>query len=453
MNLLSSTELSLYQLTQALSPPLHSFAVSSTTFRAILLAMVDFLIERKITATLWVKLPQSERWLTDIDRYCQHGQTDRIYWCNLPKETTATPPPSNSRIVPIVLETSSQLKREFFFIVLSPQFCGLILAQRQVASVAEEGALSQSRLKLVYSFEPSAIATILGSIKSAIAITDTTPEVLLTDELVPDNLPTSVDSSLLIALLLKQIQHDDALGTAKSEAMTRTQTEALNFNKELLSNLTQELGQIQTKTKTALCLLDSTQNKKEQRQRYLQLLEQQCDRQSSLLAGLLDIDRINYTSDESESSLKLEEMIPGIVSIYQSLAQEKGIILGYTVPAGLPAVSCPRNSIGQVIRNLLSNSLKFTPSKGRVHVKANLNNDVVEITVSDTGIGIDENDLTKIFNSFYRGRNAIASEIEGAGLGLTIVQQLLNRCDGSISVTSKLGKGSTFKVMLPVATA
>ncbi|MCU0535589.1 MAG: ATP-binding protein [Hydrococcus sp. Prado102] len=450
MNLPSNAELSLYHLTQALAPPLHSLAVSSTTFRAILLAMVDFLIERKITATLWLKLPQSERWLADIARYSQHGQPERIYWCNLPKETTATHSQSN-RIVPIVLEASSQLKREFFFIVLSPQFCSLVLAQRQVASVSEEGA--SSRLKLIYSFEPSTIATVLGAIKGAIAITDTTPEVLLTDGLIPENLPTSIDSSLITALLLKQIQRDDALGTAKSEAMLRTQTEALNFNKELLSNLTQELGQIQTKIKTALSLLDSTQNKKEQRQRYLQILEQQCDRQSSLLAGLLDIDHLNHPSDESESSLKLEEMIPGIVSIYQSLAEEKGIILGYTVPAGLPSVSCASNLLRQVIRNLLNNSLKFTPSKGRVHVQANLNNDVVELMVSDTGIGIDGNDLTKIFNSFYCGRNAIASEMAGAGLGLTIVQQLLKRCGGSISVTSKLNKGSTFKVILPVATA
>jgi two-component system, OmpR family, phosphate regulon sensor histidine kinase PhoR len=452
MNLPSSAELSLYQLTQALAPPPHSLAASSTTFRAILLAMVDFLIEHKIRATLWVKLPQSERWLTDIDRYCQHGQPERIYWCNLPKDITTTHTLSN-RIVPIVLETSSQLKREFFLVVLSPQFCSLILAQRQVTLVSEEGISSPSRLKLVYSFDQSAIAAVLGAIKSAIAIADSTPEVLLTDELIPDTLPTSVDSSLLTALLLKQIQHDDALGTAKSEAMMRTQTDVLNFNKEVFSNLTQELGQIQTQTKTALRLLDSTQNKKEQRQRYLQLLQQQCDRQSSLLAGLLEVDRLNYPSDDSDLSLKLEEMIPGIVSIYQSLAEEKGIVLGYTIPAGLPAVSCPNNILRQIIRNLLNNSLKFTPAKGRVQVQANLKNDVVELTISDTGIGIDGNDFNKIFDSFYRGRNAIASDLAGAGLGLTIVQQLLKRCDGSISVTSKLGKGSTFKVILPVATA
>ncbi|NJR31790.1 MAG: hypothetical protein HC778_01500 [Chamaesiphon sp. CSU_1_12] len=98
--------------------------------------------------------------------------------------------------------------------------------------------------------------------------------------------------------------------------------------------------------------------------------------------------------------------------------------------------------------NLVNNAIKFTATGGvTIACEATAisdNNYEIHFLVRDTGIGIDENDLTKIFNSFYRGRNAIASEIEGAGLGLTIVQQLLNRCDGSISVTSKLGKGSTF---------
>jgi signal transduction histidine kinase len=68
-------------------------------------------------------------------------------------------------------------------------------------------------------------------------------------------------------------------------------------------------------------------------------------------------------------------------------------------------------------------------------------------------VGIDSSDLPKIFNSFYRGRNATSPAIQGAGLGLTIVQHLLDRCGGSISFTSKPGKGSTFKVMLPVSLA
>jgi signal transduction histidine kinase len=83
-------------------------------------------------------------------------------------------------------------------------------------------------------------------------------------------------------------------------------------------------------------------------------------------------------------------------------------------------------------------------------VQASLRDDQIELIVSDTGIGIDTKELGKIFNSFYRGRTAINEQVSGAGLGLTIVQQLIRRCGGSISVNSKVGKGSSFRILLPV---
>lgn len=450
MNLPSNAELSLYRLTQESTSPAPTLTVSSTTFRASIAAIVDFLIEQKIAATLWVKLPTTGRWLAEIERYSQQGQPEQIYLCTIASQI---PPVLSSAagIVPLILEASSQLKREYFLIVLSSQFCSSILAQRQTAQGLAEGTSPQSsRLKVAYSFEPDAIANVLAAIKQVLTVTDSTPESLLADTLISSALPTSIDSRLMTNLLLKQIQQSDATQFAKSEATIRTFTESLSFHHELLTNLTRELSLYLTNMKTALRLIDSTQNRREQRQRYLQLLQQQCDRQNSLLTGLLELEQFNQPIDESESSLRLEDLIPGIVSIYQPIAEEKGIMLGYTVPADLPSVACPGNWLRQILRNLLSNSLKFTPN-GRVYVQAALNNNAVELTVSDTGVGIDSNDIPKIFNCFYRGRNATSTETAGAGLGLTIVQQLLRRCNGSISVTSKLGKGSTFKVMLPVS--
>ncbi|MBF2022646.1 MAG: histidine kinase [Hydrococcus sp. C42_A2020_068] len=454
MNLPSNAELSLYRLTQEGTPPAPTLTVSSTTFRASIAAIVDFLIEQKIAATLWVKLPTTGRWLAEIERYSQQGQPEQIYLCTIGTIASQIPPVLScaAEIVPLVLEASSQLKREYFLIVLSSQFCSSILAQRQTAQGLAEGTSPQSsRLKIVYSFEPAAIANVLAGIKQVLTVTDSTPESLLADTLISSALPTSIDSTLMTNLLLKQIQQSDATQFAKSEATIKSFTESLSFHHELLTNLTRELSLYLTNMKTALRLIDSTQNRREQRQRYLQLLQQQCDRQNSLLTGLLELEQFNQPIDDSESSLRLEDLIPGIVSIYQPIAEEKGIMLGYTVPADLPSVACPGNWLRQILRNLLSNSLKFTPANGRVYVQAALNNNVVELTVSDTGVGIDSNDIPKIFNSFYRGRNATSTETAGAGMGLTIVQQLLRRCHGSISVTSRLGRGSTFKVVLPVA--
>jgi hypothetical protein len=205
--------------------------------------------------------------------------------------------------------------------------------------------------------------------------------------------------------------------------------------------------------KTALRLIDTAQPKPTQRQLYMQLLHTECDRQNSLLTGLLDL--VNLDSDPQPTimpAVQIADIVPGIVSTYQPLAEEKGIQLGYTVLPNLPLVSCLESWLRQIIINLLHNSLKFTPIGGQVKVWTTLQGEYVQLAFSDTGIGIADSELPKIFDSFYRGRSTIAEEI-GAGLGLTIVQQLLLRCGGSISVTSKLGEGSQFKVLLPVASS
>lgn len=241
----------------------------------------------------------------------------------------------------------------------------------------------------------------------------------------------------------------EKIPTQKESRSQETKSELEN---ELLRSLVGELQPTLTNMKTALSLLLSPQIKKEQRQRYLELIQRECDRQNSLINGLqelINIDNIGET--ELTERVHLEELVPGIVSTYQPLAQEKGIMLGYTIPPDLPPVASTTTWVKQIIVNLLHNSLKFTPSKGRVIVQAALKDKYIAVTISDTGRGIPQSDIPKIFNSFYRGKTTIAEEQTSAGLGLTIVQKILKNCGGSISVTSSRGNGSTFTVLLPIA--
>ena len=233
--------------------------------------------------------------------------------------------------------------------------------------------------------------------------------------------------------------------------MNTDKLEELRHKNELIKQVAQELRTPLTNMKTALRLVDSPQLKPIQRQRYMQLLHTECDRQNSLITGLLELVQLDSDPQPAIMPLvQLADIVPGIVSTYQPLAQEKGIQLGYTVTPSLPSIFCLENWLRQIIINLLNNSLKFTPAGGQVKVWTTLQGEYIQLTFSDTGIGIAASEIPKIFDSFYRGRSTTGEEI-GAGLGLTIVQQLLLRCGGSISVTSKLGEGSHFKVLLPAA--
>ncbi|GAC1496035.1 MAG: hypothetical protein NVS2B14_09900 [Chamaesiphon sp.] len=93
---------------------------------------------------------------------------------------------------------------------------------------------------------------------------------------------------------------------------------------------------------------------------------------------------------------------------------------------------------------------KYTPAGGQVSVRAKLQDEHIQLEFRDTGIGIAASEIPKIFDRFYRGRSGAGNIFAGAGLGLTIVQQLLLHCGGSISVNSKVGEGSIFKVLLPI---
>jgi signal transduction histidine kinase len=179
------------------------------------------------------------------------------------------------------------------------------------------------------------------------------------------------------------------------------------------------------------------------------MVNHQCDRQNFLISGLIDLVELEQDlATPKLDAVHLAEIVPGVVSTYQPLAQEKGITLACSIPPQLPKVWCVSGKLRQIVINLLHNSLKFTPAGGQVWVRANLNGSNVQLEFRDTGIGIAESEIPKIFNLFYRVRTDINDNINGAGLGLTIVKQLLQHSGGSIYVQSKLNEGSIFRVNL-----
>jgi len=106
-------------------------------------------------------------------------------------------------------------------------------------------------------------------------------------------------------------------------------------------------------------------------------------------------------------------------------------------------------SLTQVFVNLVGNAVKFTPAGGQVVVQIYAREAGYDITVRDTGIGIPTEDLPNLYSRFFRGRNAIENEIPGTGIGLYIVQSIVEKHGGKLTVKSEVGKGTTFVVWMP----
>jgi signal transduction histidine kinase len=183
------------------------------------------------------------------------------------------------------------------------------------------------------------------------------------------------------------------------------------------------------------------------------LVERSQRRIAVLLAMVNDLLELAAGKMEMLQSVKKEVNLSKLVTraseLMQPRAQEKGI--DYTVempdePLLLPGFE---DGLERVAMNLVSNAIKYTPGGGSVRVKAWSEGDKVKLEVSDTGIGIPEDALPRIFTEFYRAKNAKAVDVEGTGLGLVLVKDVVEQHGGQISVQSTVDHGSTFTVTLP----
>ena len=146
--------------------------------------------------------------------------------------------------------------------------------------------------------------------------------------------------------------------------------------------------------------------------------------------------------------VSIEKLVQKVVDLYSLVAEEKGITLTMSVPAGLTVYADPTR-LGQALANLVDNAIKYTPSGGQVTIAAGGKDDSVFLSVTDTGTGISKDELPKIWERLYRGDRSRSEK--GLGLGLSLVKAIVKRHEGTIDVQSHPGKGSTFTVRLPSA--
>jgi len=172
---------------------------------------------------------------------------------------------------------------------------------------------------------------------------------------------------------------------------------------------------------------------------------------SDLATELLDLARIESGLIMQEKEiLHLGEMLKDQVAFHEAKAQAKSIHLELDPLPDLPPVVANRPNMEEVVSNLITNAINYTPEGGRVTVSAGVEGRYLRISVKDTGLGIAKEDLDQIFNRFYRVKNEKTMYITGTGLGLPIVKSILEAHNGLIRVESEVDRGSTFHAYLPL---
>ncbi|HTN03326.1 MAG TPA: ATP-binding protein, partial [Planctomycetaceae bacterium] len=170
-----------------------------------------------------------------------------------------------------------------------------------------------------------------------------------------------------------------------------------------------------------------------------------------LINQLLEFSRVGSGKEELRpESLHLNRLVESLVRSAEPLAEQRGVRLTARLEATLPLTSADPDKLETVIRNLVSNALKFTPQGGAVHVETRLQNDRLLLSVADTGIGIKPEDHNRIFDRFVQIDGSRSRAFSGTGLGLSLARELIELHGGTIGVDSELGRGATFWIELPV---
>jgi signal transduction histidine kinase len=171
---------------------------------------------------------------------------------------------------------------------------------------------------------------------------------------------------------------------------------------------------------------------------------------------LLDLARLEAgTADLKMSPVDVATLLHSIVEKFARQAQNAGVELQLKISGELPPLPGDGDRLAQVFTNLVDNALKFTPANGQVLLSAVKAGTEIEIFITDTGIGIPNEALPRLFDRFYqvdpsRAGGETAAGRRGTGLGLAIVQEILQAHNGRISVRSEVGRGTTFVIHLPL---
>jgi signal transduction histidine kinase/HAMP domain-containing protein len=220
---------------------------------------------------------------------------------------------------------------------------------------------------------------------------------------------------------------------------------------DFVSTVSHDLRSPLTLMRGYATMLEMAGELNDQQKHYSKMIVQGVDNMSKLVNNLLDLGRIDFGVGLQVENIPVLDILERVTSGLQLQAKQKNISLGVEIPKNMPhAVEADQALLHQGVYNLVENALKYTPEGGEVTIRLIAAPDTLTFAIQDTGIGISEQDIPRLFEKFYRGTNREALSQRGTGLGLAIVKSIAERHGGKVWVESELGKGSVFHLQIPI---
>ena len=225
------------------------------------------------------------------------------------------------------------------------------------------------------------------------------------------------------------------------------------IRREFVGNVSHELKTPLTSIKGLLeTLLNGALEDPANNRRFVTLIDEDATRLGRLIDDLLELSQIESKAAALRlQPVALRPLIEALVQRFRPQLEARQVTPRIEMPADLPTVQADPDRLRQVFSNLLDNAIKFSNPGGTVTLQAAVEGATMRISVADTGVGIPEVDLPRIFERFYRVDKARSRDMGGTGLGLAIVKHLVELHQGRVLVDSRLGTGSTFTVVLPIS--
>lgn len=222
---------------------------------------------------------------------------------------------------------------------------------------------------------------------------------------------------------------------------------AQNMRKEFSANVSHELKTPLHSIMASAELLENNLVKPEDNKRFIGHIRKESQRLLKLIDDIIFISKLDENIYVKPENININKLTLDIIELLKNEAKEKNINTNLT--SNNIIVNCPKNLLYEIIFNLYENSIKYNKENGLINISIKEDNDLIIFNISDTGIGISENDISRVFERFYRVDKSHSKNTGGTGLGLSIVKHCVESLKGNINISSELNKGTSISISFP----